>query len=118
MNHPRVDSIAGPLKTELVADDGNVRLALTGELDLAGAASARSALLCGLAFGRVLQVDLSGLTFIDSAGLGVLVRAAQANGPDELRFLGPVTPAVGRVLTLTGGDDLLRIEAAGPVESL
>lgn len=84
-----------------------------GELDLAGVPTARTAIEGAVADGRVLSVDLSGLTFIDSAGLGLLVRMAEENGSDHLRFLGPVTPAVGRMLTLTGLDDRLRIQTAG-----
>jgi anti-anti-sigma factor len=118
MTHPHVDAAAGPLKTELSFGETDLRLAFSGELDLAGVPAAREALLGGLAYGRALEVDLGGLTFIDSAGLGVLVRMAQANGPDQLRFLGPVTPAVGRVLTLTGLDDLLQPDVAGPLAPL
>jgi anti-anti-sigma factor len=118
MHHRSVDPTVGPLKTELFLDDQDARLTLSGELDLAGVAGARTAMLDGLAFGRLLSVDLSGLSFIDSAGLGVLVRMAEANGPDELRFLGPVTAPVGRMLTLTGLDERLKIEVPKPLAPL
>ena len=118
MSHPHADAAAGPLRSELFLDERDLRLAFSGELDLAGAPAARTAMLEGLAYGQTLWVDLGGLSFIDSAGLGVLVRMAEVNGADELRFLGPVTPAVGRVLTLTGLDDVLKIKVAGPVAAL
>jgi anti-sigma B factor antagonist len=114
MNYSHADAAAGPLRTELFLDERDLRLAFSGELDLAGAAAARTAMLEGLAYGQTLWVDLSGLSFIDSAGLGVLVRMAEVNGPDELRFLGPVAPPVGRVLTLTGLDAMLAIKVAEP----
>jgi anti-anti-sigma factor len=118
MNHPHVDLSAGLLKTELLLDERDPRLALSGELDLAGVPVARTAIEGALADGRVLSVNLSGLTFIDSAGLGMLVRMAEENGSDHLRFLGPVTPPVGRMLTLTGLDDALKIKVAGQLARL
>ena len=60
-------------------------LAVAGELDLATAPRLREQLtrLVGDSPGRVVVVDLSGVTFCDSIGLGVLVgaqRRARAHG--------------------------------------
>ncbi|TIC87585.1 STAS domain-containing protein [Nocardioides sp. GY 10113] len=55
--------------------DGITVVALSGELDLLSAGPARAALEGQLIAGIAgLVVDVSGLGFIDSAGLGVLVR--------------------------------------------
>ena len=50
----------------------------------------------------MIVVDLTALAFIDSSGLGVLIRAAQrCAGVDRLRIVNG-SPAVERVLDLTG----------------
>jgi anti-sigma B factor antagonist len=56
---------------------------------------------------RVIDVDLGGVTFIDSSGLGALVRLQRRATEDgrELR-LANVPRAVARVLDLTGLTDL------------
>jgi anti-anti-sigma factor len=51
-------------------------IALAGELDLASAPALKECLLQAAASGaETLEVDLGSLTYIDSAGLGVLVSA-------------------------------------------
>jgi anti-anti-sigma factor len=98
----------GPEIFSVVLDGSTVRL--IGELDLAGVPLARAALSSVDSDGDVdgggeVAVDCSALTFLDAAGLGVLVgarRACQAAGGD----LVIVDPArcVTRLLTLTGLD--------------
>jgi anti-sigma B factor antagonist len=57
-------------------DDGHVVVALAGELDLYNAHLVRNALLECCAEGpQRLVVDLSGVKFIDSTALGVLIEA-------------------------------------------
>ena len=56
--------------------DGAVIVRLAGELDLYNAHAVRDELLAAADRGpERLVVDLSGLTFIDSTGLGVLIEA-------------------------------------------
>jgi anti-sigma B factor antagonist len=58
---------------------------------------------------RVLVFDLTGVTFISSAGLGVLVRAHQAAAPDtRVRVVAAERRTLG-VLRMTGLDDLLDV---------
>src|SRR5829696_8157825 len=86
-------------------DDGGVVLALSGELDLAGAEPLNTALAEARAAGRPLTVDLSELEFIDSSGLGVLVRfnnVAMADGFAYTVIAGP--PHVHRAFVLSGLD--------------
>lgn len=75
---------------------------LVGELDLAGVPEATAALV---PVDGDLVVDCSALTFLDAAGLGVLVGASgacEAAGAD-LIVVDPA-PCVTRVLGLTGLD--------------
>jgi anti-sigma B factor antagonist len=88
--------------------DGGVVLALTGELDLAGAPELASALTDVKQAGRPLVVDLRELEFIDSSGLGVLVRfnnAAVTDGFEYSVIAGP--PPVHRAFVLSGLDQAL-----------
>lgn len=67
------------LTTSVLHDHGLALLALGGELDVAGTESVQDAVdgLLADGFTRVV-VDLSGLTFCDSTGLGTLVRTHRA----------------------------------------
>jgi anti-sigma B factor antagonist len=88
--------------------DGALVLALSGELDLAGAPELTEALDAAKASGRPLTVDLRELEFIDSSGLGALVRfnnAAAAAGFEYIVLPGP--PQVHRAFVLSGLDQAL-----------
>jgi anti-anti-sigma factor len=75
----------------------------TGRLDAQAAPAARQALeALAAAGGRRIVVDLAGVTFLDSSGLGALVaglKAARARGA-ELRLAAP-GPQVRELLRLT-----------------
>ena len=85
------------------------RIAVEGELDLATAEELERELLrveAGAA--QVIVVDLSGLTFIDSSGVRLLLRAharSRADGNRLTLLRGPA--AVQRVFELTGILDVL-----------
>jgi len=67
----REDPVAG-----ISRNDGSVVVSLAGELDLYNAHEVREALLACCAEGPTrLVVDLSGVKFIDSTALGVLIEA-------------------------------------------
>src|SRR5579862_7258317 len=61
------------LQIEAVEAGGEHVVYLTGELDLANATAAEEALF-GMSASKV-TVDLSGLSFIDSSGVGALIEA-------------------------------------------
>jgi anti-anti-sigma factor len=88
-------------------EDGNPLVAICGELDLSTTEQVRSAVDAALA-GRQQRVvfDLSGLTFMDSSGIALLVRVAQRVGDVELRT---PTPIVRRLIELTGLAQTLRL---------
>ena len=96
----------------VIEDHGpHLTVRLRGELDLTEADRLRE-LMTGLMARepRVLVADLSGLTFIDCAGLSVLARAHRRQEAHGRRLLiyGP-QPLVRRVLALTGMDAYLHL---------
>jgi anti-anti-sigma factor len=62
---------------------------------------------------RELVLDTSGVEFIESAGLGVLLATRERLRAAGVRFvLASPSPAVRRILRLTGADDYLDVRAA------
>jgi anti-sigma B factor antagonist len=90
-------------------------LNLVGELDADTVTAARRALyeLIDAHPGETLQVELTGLEFIDSTGLGLLVGALKKArmGGGELVF-GRPRDHLWRVFTVTGLDTALPFAAA------
>jgi anti-anti-sigma factor len=84
-------------------DDAAV-IALDGELDLASAPELADVAAEKIAEGRThLIVDLSGLTFCDSAGLRVFVRyRSELDGKGGRLVLAAPQPIVRRVLEVSG----------------
>lgn len=61
---------------------------------------------------RSIELDLAGITFIDSAGVRVLTDAASRTRADGSRLrIRAGRPAVQRVLTLVGADQSLPLVA-------
>jgi anti-sigma B factor antagonist len=84
------------------AADGAVTVTATGELDMTSAPTLIESLrdaIRAYAPSRV-DLDLSGVPFMDSTGIQVLV-AAQADVDGDLRITG-TSPAVHRLLQMTG----------------
>jgi anti-anti-sigma factor len=93
-------------------EDGGVVVALSGELDLAGERELEAALEAAHASGEPLTIDHSGLNFIDSSGLRVLVKLhnrATTSGHDYTLIPGP--PQVHRTFALCGLDRTLAFTA-------
>jgi anti-anti-sigma factor len=77
---------------------------VTGEIDLSSAQELEDCLECPP--GQDLTVDFSGVSFMDSTGINVLIRAARRlKGGHTLRLLRPQA-AVRRVLDICGLDAL------------
>ncbi len=75
-------------------------LAISGELDVATAPQLRIALL---KVSGVLELDCTGLSFIDSVGIGVLIGyACRSDSKLELTNVGPVC---WRILEIAGVAD-------------
>jgi anti-anti-sigma factor len=83
--------------------DGIVLVCPVGELDLATAPALERVLETLVGGPPVIEVDLSGLTFVDCAGLGPLRRALQVAPQSFTQMrLSAARPIVRRVLQLTG----------------
>ena len=100
-----------PLSIDEIARDGEVRLAVTGELDLASA----PALLAHVERLEIdgasaLGIDLAGVSFMDVAGMRVLLEAGRLAHEREARFViyNPRRIA-SRVFALTAVDQQLKI---------
>lgn len=91
--------------------DGHAVVALCGELDLSDAPGVAAHLIAAVAaYGPSVIVDLAGLTFIDSCGLGVLARvlrwSRQSGG--DLPLAAP-QHQVRRVLEVTALIDVFTV---------
>jgi anti-sigma B factor antagonist len=85
-------------------------LAIVGELDLYTGPQLRDAVLAATGDGRDhIAIDLNGVTFIDSTGLGILVaclkRVRERDG--ALALIAPDTSPLIRLLSLTGLQEIL-----------
>ncbi|MDT5035404.1 MAG: hypothetical protein QOE03_589 [Micromonosporaceae bacterium] len=102
-----------PVPLGLVAspvDDGVVRLAVHGEVDVASADSLRDALTAVLGDRDVtrVEVDFAGVEFLDSTGISVLTVAYRLARTNQIQFvLVNCERRVLRVLEITGVDKLL-----------
>jgi len=78
-------------------EDGDRVLSVTGEIDMSNAGEFGAALDRELAAGTAVTVDLTGVTYLDSAGVAVLFDRA---GEHDLRLLAP--RLLDRVLRVSG----------------
>jgi anti-anti-sigma factor len=91
---------------------GDATLVLTGELDLAGEQRLEAAIARARASAGALTIDLSGLEFIDSSGLRVLVRLHNASLREGFTYtVIPGPPPVHRTFALCGLDVTLPFAA-------
>jgi anti-anti-sigma factor len=90
------------------SEEGVPVLTVVGELDMSNAATLKAAVASsgGARQGR-LVFDLSGLRFIDSAGIAVLLEAVERVGSVSVRA---PAPPVRRVIEVTGLTEVLPIE--------
>jgi anti-sigma B factor antagonist len=91
--------------THRIHDDGTVVLAVEGELDLASAPNLKWELAEALrAEPKRIVLDMSGVSFIDSTALGVLVGAQRNLEPGRRLSIAGARPDVLAVFELTGLD--------------
>ena len=94
----------GTLVVRSQENDGGRVVAFAGELDLANASTAESAIEGSLAdSGTPVVIDMRELEFIDSTGIALLVSTLSRNeNGARVSFIPSDFPAVTRVLELTG----------------
>lgn len=88
-----------------LVNPSDVAVLVRGELDVTGAAQLRETITALLNSGeaRTVGLDLRGLTFIDSTGIGTLVVAQRICEQVGVRLhLTAVSPFAARVLSVTG----------------
>jgi anti-sigma B factor antagonist len=95
-------------------DDGVLEVILRGEIDYTNAPPINEVLRSAVAQRRpkVVRVDLTEVTFLDSSGIGVLVNGLKAGqaADAEFRVRGP-NPKVLDQLRITGLIELFPVEA-------
>ena len=101
----------GLLSVSVEADGDAVKLAARGEMDLATADIVdRELVKAEASDARRIILDLSGVEFIDSSGLKVLVYAARRSNSDSNRLaVVPGTGQVAKMLKLTGIEEFLTL---------
>ncbi len=88
-------------------------IAISGELDAAAAAGLRERLISVIPAGGVIRLDLSGLTYISSAGLRTMLLAYRhARGEGSSVTLSGIRDEVRFVMSATGFLSLFEIEEA------
>jgi anti-sigma B factor antagonist len=107
-------SFDGPLRVSFSRGPGYVVISVAGEIDIATEGAFRDALALALE-GGVLRVvvDLAGVAFMGSTGIGVLLGARKALAAEggSLALASPVGE-VAQVLALTGVSAVIPVEAS------
>lgn len=106
------------MTTTVVSNPLSATVALDGEIDISNCPAIRRFLMAAINGGNVqLAVDMSGVTFIDAAGIGVLVAAANRarSAGGGLSLLAP-SRQVQRLLDILHLDAILPAaqRSAGP----
>lgn len=84
-------------------------LTLTGDIDIEVAEPVTDAVLADYQTAGLLMVDAAGVTFVDSIGIGLLLRLRHVSG--SVRLMAP-PPELTRVLQLCGVAGLFEVEPA------
>ncbi|MGC9670665.1 STAS domain-containing protein [Planosporangium sp. 12N6] len=95
--------------------DRETVIALHGEVDYATALDLRAAISATLSAGDVdtIVVDLSGVTFLDSTGVGTLVVATRICDDYDVEFrVCDPNPFIAKLFTVVGVAEMLGIPAA------
>jgi anti-anti-sigma factor len=89
--------------------DGSSIVAIAGELDLSTIPRMQGALLEQISQRPAVLIDLSGLSFIDSSGIGILIQALRGANGTPVRILIASDSHVDRVFSIAGVSDALPV---------
>jgi anti-anti-sigma factor len=107
---PEAATLAQPFACTWSSGANAAWVHVTGELDLASSPHLERTLREAQKNTRLVVLDPRGLTFIDCAGIHTIVEsAARARREGGWLMLMVASPLVERLLTLTGGHDLVTI---------
>ncbi len=91
------------VNVEILRESGEARVVVQGEVDADNKTKMGSEILDGTEGASKVLVDLSGLTFIDSSGLGELLRINEVADSRSQQFeIVEASAAVRRILDITG----------------
>jgi anti-anti-sigma factor len=102
-----LDDDAAAARVDVAAEDGTPVLTFSGDLDLSGAQRIRGVIEDAVvtAQGHIV-FEMSGLAYMDSSGIALLLTAAQRVSTVEVRNPSPI---VRRVIELTGLEQALQV---------
>jgi anti-anti-sigma factor len=89
--------------------EGTSIVAIAGELDLSTIPRMQAPLLEQIGQRSAVLVDLSGLSFIDSSGIGILIQALRSADGTPVHILIAIDSQVDRVFRITGISDALPV---------
>jgi anti-anti-sigma factor len=92
---------------------GNPVIAFSGEIDMSTVQGVSTALEPLIETGGPVTVDLSAVSFIDSAGVHALFKAAAALGDRGCIIVHGVSGTVSKVLHITGAHSVPNIHVIG-----
>lgn len=93
----------------MTSDGGFTIITGSGEIDMHTAPRFEEVLLPCVSAGSIAIADLTAVTFIDSTGIGVFVKALEIARPKGLDIGVVPSDPVRKVLHITGLDTMLRI---------
>jgi len=110
-----MERVTNNLRVAGTVDEGLAQLRVSGDVDLATAQTVREVVCEALDAGaQQVELDLSGVRFLDSTGLSVLLHAARdvARRRAKLRTLSPSGSEARVVMDLARVADLLHLAPA------
>lgn len=100
------------MTTSATSDAGITVLAVTGTVDLATAPALEEAVDAAVSDGpKTLIIDLTGVDFLASAGMAILVATQRRLGDDAAFAVVADGPATARPFRLTGLDEVIQLFA-------
>jgi anti-anti-sigma factor len=102
-------------RVESSADNGSIRICVSGEIDLANAAAVEDEIHAAITHHpSTVSVDLAGLTYMDSAGIRVLYALASRLHALRivLELIVPLDAPTRRLIELSGFDSIAALRPA------